>query len=85
MASFRDKQYQLTPQEAVDMMRLSGVSIGVDTLKAGMFQRVFPFGVCIERSTTLGVKSDVYIIWRKQLEDYIRGITGHEPKVPANF
>lgn len=38
----------LTVKEAVDELRMLGMNISVDRMKAGLNQGVFPFGVCIK-------------------------------------
>lgn len=63
---------QLTPQQAVERMREAGIGIGIDTLRCGLAQGVFPFGCCIQRDTERRLKTDVYIIWAVLLEKWIR-------------
>ena len=38
----------LTVKEAVDELRMLGMSITPDRLRAGINQGVFPFGICIK-------------------------------------
>ncbi len=57
----------MTPQAACERLRASGMSIGTDTLRAGIEQGVYPWGICIRTATG----NPVYQIFGKLLEDWI--------------
>ncbi|MBQ9617529.1 MAG: hypothetical protein IJR48_04115 [Oscillibacter sp.] len=56
----------LTTEAAVLRLRAAGTKISRETLRAGLEQRVFPFGDCVRAE-----KSPVCWIYRKLLEDWI--------------
>lgn len=58
----------MTPQRACERLRETGMSVGLDTMRAGIEQGAYPFGICIR--TEKG--NPVYQIFGKLLEDWIR-------------
>ena len=42
-----DKITTITPEEAVERLRAAGVFVGPQIVRAGIQQKVFPFGDCI--------------------------------------
>lgn len=54
----------LTVKEAVDELRMLGMSITPDRLRAGIDQGVFPFGICIQ------MKDNEYEIYRVLFEKW---------------
>lgn len=63
----------LTPQDAAQYLRDRGLSISSDTLRQGIRQGVYPFGLVIELD-----KSPVYQIFKKQLDAWIAERTVEE-------
>ena len=56
----------MTPQGAAEYLRARGMSIAPDTLRRGIEQGVYPFG--------LGIKTDgsaVYQIFKRRLDEWI--------------
>lgn len=58
----------LTLEEATLVMRGEGIKMSKDTLKKGIQQGFFPFGVCIERDDG---KAPWCYIFTVQLEDWM--------------
>lgn len=56
----------LTPQDAAQYLRDRGLSISPDTLRQGIKQGVYPFGIVIEME-----RSPVFQIFKKQLDAWI--------------
>ena len=54
----------MTPQGAAEYLRACGMSISPDTLRRGIEQGVYPFGLCIKTDG-----SAVYQIFKRPLED----------------
>lgn len=57
----------ITPAEATEQLRAMGISISPDTLRAGLEQEKFPFGLSVE--TKSGGKW--YQIYKKLFEEWI--------------
>lgn len=57
----------ISPQEAVEVLRASGMAIGVETLRLGLLQGVFPFGTAVKTE-----KSVVCWVFPRDLHDWIR-------------
>lgn len=57
----------ISPQEAVEVLRASGMSIGVDTLRLGLLQGTFPFGAAVKTE-----KTAVYWVFPKDLHRWIK-------------
>lgn len=60
------KEDVLTTEAAVIRLREAGMKISRETLRAGLEQRVFPFGDCVRAE-----KSPVCWVYRRLLEDWI--------------
>jgi hypothetical protein len=60
----------LTPEQATGCLRYAGIRIGVDTLRDGISQGVFPFALVIEA----GKRN--FIISRYKLEKWIEEFAG---------
>lgn len=56
----------MTPDNAATYLRERGLSITGETVRDGIRQGVYPFGLVIERG-----KSPVYQIFKKQLDEWI--------------
>ena len=56
----------MTTEEACNLLRSAGFRIDVETLREGIKQGAFPFGVAIKRSNW------VFFIYRKQLFEFLR-------------
>ena len=56
----------MTPQGAAEYLRESGMSISPDTLRRGIEQGVYPFGLCIKTDG-----SAVYQIFKRLLDEWI--------------
>lgn len=56
----------MTPQEAAEVLRQHGMRISPDTLRYGLEQGVYPFGLCIQCD-----KQPVYQIFAKLLYQWI--------------
>ena len=63
----------LTPQDAAQYLRDRGISISTDTLRQGIKQGVYPFGIVIEME-----RSPVFQIFKKQLDAWIAERTVEE-------
>lgn len=63
----------LTPQDATLYLRERGLGMTTDTLRQGIKQGVYPFGLVIELD-----KSPVYQIFKKQLDAWIAERTVEE-------
>lgn len=63
----------LTPQDATLYLRERGLGMTTDTLRQGIKQGVYPFGLVIELD-----KSPVYQIFKKQLDAWIEERTVEE-------
>lgn len=57
----------ITPQEAAERLRATGMHIGVETLRQGLQQGVFPFGSYIQ-SVTGG---PVYFVYKRLLDEWV--------------
>ena len=55
----------LTPDDATKFLRECGMKVGVETLRNGIRQGVYPFGICVE-----GGQHPVYQIFKKQLIEW---------------
>lgn len=60
----------ITPEEAAVLMRDVGIKIETQTLRAGIEQGAFPFGIFIERNRS------VFIISKKKLAEWIEDFAG---------
>ena len=60
----------LTPDEAVEIIRRAGVKIGTETLRDGIEQGVFPFGILIMQNKR------VFLISRKKLGEWLEDFCG---------
>ena len=56
----------MTPQSAAEYLRERGMSISPDTLRRGIEQGVYPFGLCIKTDG-----SSVYQIFKRLLDEWI--------------
>lgn len=56
----------MTPQSAAEYLRERGMSISPDTLRRGIEQGVYPFGLCIKTDG-----SAVYQIFKRLLDEWI--------------
>lgn len=56
----------ITPQEAAKKLRSSGMSITDETLRKGLLDKVFPFGIAVKTE-----KSCVCWVFPRKLEDWI--------------
>lgn len=56
----------LTAQEATELLRSYGMKISLETMRNGLQQGVYPFGIYIQNE-----KSPVYQIFKKQLDQWI--------------
>ena len=63
----------LPPQDAAQYLRDRGLSISPDTLRQGIKQGVYPFGIVIEME-----RSPVFQIVKKQLDAWIAERTVEE-------
>ena len=63
----------LTVQDAAQYLRDRGLSISPDTLRQGIKQGVYPFGIVIEME-----RSPVFKIFKKQLDAWIAERTVEE-------
>jgi hypothetical protein len=70
----RNPMVQLTLQEAVDMIRESGISMSLDALKQGIIQKELPIGHAIRLTQW------VFIIYRKQLVEYLKTVGAVIPR-----
>ncbi|MDR1001704.1 MAG: hypothetical protein LBL82_00315 [Oscillospiraceae bacterium] len=70
----------ITPEEATRRLRDVGVSIGVETFKKGIRDKVFPFGDYIEMS------KGVYLVYASKFEAWIDERITQEPipQIPKN-
>lgn len=66
-----DEKITITPAEAAEIMRKCGISCSAPTVRAGLEQRVFPFGVAVETDS-----SYVYMIFRNRFTRWIDEMTG---------
>ena len=60
----------ITPERATQIIRDAGVQIGTETLRAGIEQGIFPFGVCIEANKR------IFIISKKKLAEWLADFCG---------
>lgn len=56
----------LTPAQAAKHLREMGMKISVDTLRLGLQQKVYPFGIYIDHDG-----SPVYQIFKRQFEEWV--------------
>ena len=56
----------MTPQSAAEYLRARGMSISPDTLRRGIPQGGYPFGLCIKPDG-----SDVYRLFKRLLGEWI--------------
>ncbi len=61
-----EKIITLSTDAAASYLRERGMSISPDTLRRGIQQGVYPFGICIEAGN-----SPVYQIFKRLLDDWI--------------
>ena len=59
----------LSPDKAAAELREYGMKITADTIRCGIRQGVYPFGVCV----TTGAGSPVYQIFRNLFDEWIKG------------
>ena len=57
----------VTTAEAAEVMRTAGISISAETVRNGIEQGVFPFGVCIQ-----GEKRKVYQVYKVLLLGWLK-------------
>lgn len=60
----------ITPEKAAEVMRDVGIKIETQTLRAGLEQGAFPFGIFIERNR------GVFIISKKKLSEWLEDFAG---------
>ena len=60
----------VTPEEATKIIRDAGVQIGTETLRAGIEQGMFPFGICIVQNKR------IFLISKKKLTEWISEFCG---------
>ena len=60
----------LTPDEATRIIRERGIKIGVETVRDGIEQGVFPFGIMILQSKR------IFLISRKKLDEWLLDFCG---------
>lgn len=60
----------LTPEAATHIIRDAGVPIGTETLRAGIEQGVFPFGICVVQNNRK------FLISKKKLVEWISDFCG---------
>ena len=65
----------LTPAEATTHLMAAGMSISVKTLRDGIEQGVFPFGICVMSD------SRIFYISKKKLTEFIKEFCGVETEV----
>lgn len=55
----------LTPTEAVEILRQYGMKISPDTLRFGLEQQLYPFGICIhcERQPVYQIFTKLFYRW----------------------
>ena len=65
----------MTPQSTAEYLRARGMSISPDTLRRGIEQGVYPFGLCIKTDG-----SAVYQIFKRLLDEWIaeRGVEARD-------
>jgi hypothetical protein len=63
----------ITTEEAAVMMREAGIPIETTTLRDGIEQGIFPFGVCIARSRK------VFIVFKKKFAEWLFDVCGEMP------
>lgn len=56
----------VTTQEATEILRACGMRISLETIRLGIEQGAYPFGICIRTE-----KSPVYQVFKKQLDQWI--------------
>ena len=66
----QDNTMTLTTEEAAKLLRSAGIKIETVTLRDGIEQGVFPFGICIERGTR------VFIISKKKFAEWCEDFFG---------
>ena len=66
------KKVQITPEEASQLLRERGIRIETETLREGIEQGVFPFGVFIQRDKR------VFIIGTKKFSEWCFDFFGVE-------
>lgn len=64
------KKATLTAVEAVSILNNAGMSISVKTLRDGIEQGVFPFGICVLSD------SRIFYISKKKLAEFIEDFCG---------
>jgi hypothetical protein len=64
------KKATLTAVEAVSILNSAGMSISVKTLRDGIEQGVFPFGICVLSD------SRIFYISKKKLAEFIEDFCG---------
>lgn len=72
MADF-DKSVTLTPDEASKIMRDAGIKICTETLRDGLEQGAFPFGIFIQQGAR------TFFISRKKLFEWLDDFCGYVP------
>ena len=65
----------LTPAEATTHLMAAGMSISVKTLRDGIEQGVFPFGICVLSD------SRIFYISKKKLAEFIEDFCGVKSEV----
>ena len=68
-----DKSVTLTPDEASKIMRDAGIKICTETLRDGLEQGAFPFGIFIQKGAR------TFFISRKKLFEWLYDFCGYVP------
>lgn len=66
----QDNEMTLTTEEAASLLRSVGIKMETVTLREGIEQGVFPFGICIVRDTR------VFIISKKKFAEWCADFFG---------
>ena len=68
----------ITPQEAAQALNIAGMSITAKTLRDGIEQGAFPFGIFVSGD------SRIFYISRKKLAEFIEDFCGTTMEVNSN-
>ncbi len=66
----RENLATLTPEEAVKIIRASGIKMGTETLRAGVEQETLPIGITIMQGKR------IFLISKKKLIEWIADFCG---------
>lgn len=75
---YLDNRSTLTPQEAAQALNTAGMSITAKTLRDGIEQGAFPFGIFVAG------ESRIFYISRKKLAEFIEDFCGTTMEVNNN-